>query len=221
MEENPITNPPERSPKTSNEFGVTLILSLFFGLFLCVDLFSDYNPRKLSVPFFLAAWILLLVIHEFAHAAIARAVGWKVSQIVIGSGRRRYGFKVGHTSIEFRSIPLSGFVLPQQTDYIAPRLKHFCIYAAGPGVELLLSAVLVYFVGSESLLQRTSEISIIAVQSLIVAALLGSFINLLPISFSADGKRSMSDGLGMILCWRFPLEPLQDKEVSPSQSSTV
>lgn len=215
MEENPITNPPERSPKTSNELGITLILSLFFGLFLLVDLFSDYNPRKLSVPFFLAAWILLLVIHEFAHAVVAQAVGWKVCQIVIGSGRCRFGFKIRHTLIEFRSIPLSGFVIPQQTDCIAPRLKHFCIYAAGPGVELFLSAVLVYFIGSESLFQRTNEIPIIAAQSLIVAALLGSFINMLPISFSAEGKRSFSDGLGMILCWRFPLEPLEDNEVSP------
>ena len=221
MEENPITNPPERSPKTPNEWRVIVVLSLVFGLFLSIDLFSDYNPRKLSVPFFLAAWILLLVIHEFAHAAIARAMGWKVSLIVIGSGRFRFGFKIGHTLIEFRSIPLSGFVIPQQTDYIAPRLKHFCIYAAGPGVELLISLALVCFIGPESLLQRTSDIPIIATQSLIVAALLGSFINLLPISFSADGKHSWSDGLGMILCWRFPCEPSEDIEVLPPKSSAL
>ncbi|MGB0152643.1 MAG: M50 family metallopeptidase [Verrucomicrobiales bacterium] len=204
MENNPLTNPPERSPNTPNEWGIIVIISLFFGLFIALEVFSDFSPVKLSVPFFLASWILLLVIHEGSHALVAKAMGWHVAQIVIGSGQRRGGFTIARTQIEFRSIPLSGFVIPLQTDNIAPRLKHFCIYAAGPGVELLFAAILGALIGPDTLLQRTGDIPTIAAQSFIMAAFLGSFINLLPFSFVSGGQRSWSDGLGMILCWRLP-----------------
>ena len=130
--------------------------------------------------------------------------GWHVEQIVIGSGKRWGNFTLARTQIEVRSIPLSGFVIPLQTDNIAPRLKHFCIYAAGPGVELLLAAILVAMFGPDTLLQRTGDIPTIAAQSFLIAAFLGSFINLLPFSFVSGGQRSWSDGLGMILCWRLP-----------------
>ena len=207
MENNPLTNPPERSPNTPNEWGIIVIISLFFGLFIALEVFSDFSPAKLSVPFFLTSWVLLLVIHEAGHALVAKAMGWHVAQIVIGSGKRRGGFSLGRTQVEFRSIPLSGFVIPLQTDNIAPRLKHFCIYAAGPGIELLLAAILVALLGPDTQLQRTADISTIAAQSFVIAALLGSFINLLPFSFVSGGQRSWSDGLGMILCWRLPENP--------------
>jgi len=207
MEQNPLTNPPDRSPKTPNEWGIIVIISLFFGLFIAVEILSDFAPAKLSFPFFLSSWVLLLVIHEAGHASVAKALGWHVSKIVIGSGVSRVSFSLGSTRVEFRSIPLSGFVVPLQTDTIAPRLKHFCIYAAGPGIELLLVVILLLALGPETLLQRTDHISTIATQSFIVAALLGALINLVPFSFVSGGKQSWSDGMGMIMCWRLPLHP--------------
>lgn len=134
---NPLDPPPDRPPGTPNEWGVLVILSFFFGLFLLLELAREFEVAKLSVPFFLIAWVFLLVLHEFGHALAARFLGWRVERISIGSGMVRYERSILGMPVEFRTLPLSGFVLPRPVDLTAPRLKQFLIYAAGPGIELL------------------------------------------------------------------------------------
>lgn len=196
--------PPDRSPRNKNERGVLLILGFFFGLFLLMELARDFTPAKWSVPFFLLSYILLLWIHEMGHAIMARLVGWRVSLICIGSGKVRSQGRILGMPIEYRTIPLSGFVRPEPSDLIAPRLKEFLIYSAGPGVELLLVAGIAAALGPDTLLQRTEVIGGIAAQSFCVAALFGALLNLIPLPHQTEQGAAWSDGLGMILCWRLP-----------------
>ena len=207
--------PPDRSPRTKNEKGILTILGFFFALFLSMELARDFTIAKLSVPFFLISYVILLWIHEMGHALMARSVGWRVSLISIGSGKVRGTGRILGMPIEYRTIPLSGFVRPQPTDMIAPRLKEFLIYAAGPGIELLLVAIAVLVLGSDTLLQRSPDVGILAVQSFLVAALFGALMNLIPLPHQTDKGVAWSDGLGMILCWKLPDEWFRDRILQP------
>ena len=197
---------PEKSPQTPTEWGILVILSFFFALFLVVELAQDFSVKKLSVPFFLISWMFLLVLHELGHALMAGFLGWEVRLISIGSGMVRYQRTILGTPVEFRTLPLSGFVQPRPRDLSYPRVKQFLIYAAGPGIELLAIVILMALLGPRQVFQRSSEIGLIAVQSFCIAAFFGAVFNLLPFSHRTKEGAAWSDGLGMILCWKIPDE---------------
>ena len=67
--------PPDRAPQTPNEWGVLVLLSFFFALFIFLELAQDFSVAKLSVPFFLISWVILLILHEFGHALMAKMLG--------------------------------------------------------------------------------------------------------------------------------------------------
>ncbi len=198
--------PPERPPQTKNEWGILVIILFFFLLMLSLDLAEDWTVKKLSVPFFLISWVILLIVHEFGHALMAKALSWKVEKVCIGTGKVVFRKRIFGMPTEFRTIPLSGYASPQPADLIAPQLKQFLIYAAGPGIELVCVALIAWIVGPEKLLTRVDDVGIIATQTFCVAALLGVFINLIPIPHDTENGTAWSDGLGMILCWRLPDE---------------
>ena len=154
--------------------------------------------------------------HEFGHALMARAVGWKVDLISLGFGEVRSRKQILGMPVEFRTFPISGFVLPRPGDLIAPRLKEFLIYAAGPGIELLAVALIALVIGPENLKSTSDSIPMIAVQSFCVAALAGAIMNLIPISFQTGHGLSASDGLGMILCWSRKEESYATRLVRPA-----
>lgn len=196
---------PDRPPANAPEkCTVALFAFLFIALFTA-EIARDFKAVKLSLPFFLISYVLLLVIHEFGHALMARAVGWRVDLISLGFGQIRRKFHFLGMAVEIRTIPLSGFVRPRPLDLISPQLKNFLIYAAGPGIEILLVLVILILLGPSTLIHRSDSIPLIATQSFCLAALFGAFFNLIPLPHrNDDGSRSLSDGLGMILCWTFP-----------------
>lgn len=197
-----LPDSPDRSPQTPNEWGLLVVLSFFFGLFLVLELAQEFRMEKLSVPFFLLSWVVLLVLHEFGHALMARLLGWRVERISIGTGKIRWERLFLGMPVEFRTLPLSGFVLPRPVDLTAPRLKQCLIYAAGPGIELLAVVLLAWLVGTDRLLAASAHPGMIAMQSFCVAAIFGAGFNLIPLSHRTGGGTAWSDGLGMILCWR-------------------
>jgi len=203
--------PPDRAPQTPNEWGVLVIFSFFFALFIFLELAQDFSVAKLSAPFFLISWVILLVLHEFGHALMAKMLGWQILLVSIGHGLVRARIAVLGTPVEFRTLPLSGFVLPRPTDLVAPRLKQFLIYAAGPGIELAAVAVIVALIGPDTLLRRTPEVGLIAAQSFCVAAIFGALFNLIPFPHRTAEGTAWSDGLGMILCWRIPDEEFRKR----------
>lgn len=198
--------PPDRAPQTPNEWGVLVIFSFFFALFIFLELAQDFSVAKLSVPFFLISWVILLVLHEFGHALMAKMLGWQILLVSIGHGLVRARLAVFDTPVEFRTLPLSGFVLPRPGNLVAPRLKQFLIYAAGPGIELVAVAIIVALIGPDEMLRRSPEVRLIAAQSFCVAALFGAIFNLIPFPHQTAEGKAWSDGLGMILCWGIPDE---------------
>ncbi|MEM7697885.1 MAG: site-2 protease family protein [Verrucomicrobiota bacterium] len=199
-----MDEPPDKPPRSKNEWGILIILSFFFCLLLIADLLQDFSPAKWSLPFFLISWVLLLFIHEFAHAAMARWLGWGVDHVCIGAGKLRASCRIFGMRTDFRTIPLSGYMVPIVGDLRWPQGKQSLIYAAGPGSELLLVGLLVSLLGPEAMLSRTEEIWLIAIQAFSVAALLGALLNLIPFSTKGPDGRAMSDGLGILVSWKIP-----------------
>ncbi len=201
---------PERPPRSANEWGVLVILSVFFAFLMTWELARDFSFEKWSVPIFFASWIILLVIHEFGHAIMALLVGWRVRRICIGSGKRFYVKNwIRNIPIEIRAIPLSGYVLPQPTSMQGVRWKSFLIYAAGPGIEILIVLALLAIFGSDRLLSPPEDFIILSTQTFCVAAVFGSLINLIPFPHQTDKGEAWTDGLGMIMCWQVPDEIYQ------------
>ncbi len=133
---------------------------------------------------------------------MARALGWRVDLVSLGFGQIRRKLHILGMAVEIRTIPLSGFVRPRPLDLISPRFKNFLIYAAGPGIEILIVLMIALLLGPSNLLQRSASIPLVATQSFCLAALFGAILNLIPLPHrNDDGSQSWSDGLGMVLCW--------------------
>ena len=185
---------PKRPLSSGERLTVAVLLSAFAGL-IVADLLSGYSPVKWSVLFVLVAWIPLLAVHELGHALAARSVGWTVHRVVLGMGKTFLRFRVGKTRVALKRIPLEGFVVPVPTDLRWARLKNAWIYAAGPGMEILVLLGCVLLAGYPDILQRSLALPMIAYQSVCVAVCLGLVFNLIP-HRAADG--TANDGLGMI-----------------------
>lgn len=186
--------PAEKRAMTRSERWFSIGIGAFFLLMMSFAFFEDYSPRKLSIPFLILFWIPMLVLHELGHAFMAKALGWRVREIVIGFGRDLWQWQIGETRIKIKLAPVEGYVLPAPTQPGNLRLKSMLVYAAGPGAELLLLAVLISVFGWNTVFNNSDEIPLIALQSLAVAILLGAGFNLLP--FRTEG--AVSDGLGIL-----------------------
>ncbi len=202
---------PDRGPETPNEWGVMVIIALTFAVLIGLELAKDFTVAKLSVPFFLISWVILLVVHEFGHALAAKFLGWHVDLVCIGTGKVRFRRRIFGMPVEFRSIPISGFAQPRPADLISPQLKQCVIYAAGPGIELLLVAVIAALVGPNAMLHRSQEVWIVALQSFCVAAVFGAGFNLIPFPHQTRNGVAWSDGLGIIMSWKIPTSEFEKR----------
>jgi membrane-associated protease RseP (regulator of RpoE activity) len=181
-----------------------LFLVVLLGLF-AAEVFSNYQPVKLSAFLIVAFWIPLLVLHEAGHAVVAWLLGWRVGRIVIGMGKPISRFPLGRTRVEIRIAPVEGFVTPVPLNLKRIRVKSALIYFAGPGSELLVLLVVVLLLGPATLLTRTDHLGIIACQSLCLAILVSVFINLVPHSAQTEGGHwTANDGLGIIRSFLLP-----------------
>lgn len=189
---------PER-PTTPGERRVLVVLALVFGGLMAAELLSGSDaPLKLSAAFMLLFWGPLIAVHELGHALMARAVGFEVSEVVVGYGRDVWRLRWGGTRITFKTLPVQGHIRAGATRPLPlTGVRHALVFLAGPGIELLLVGFIAAFIGSEELLQRPQahETGLIAWQALALAATLGAVLNLIP--FSIGGR--MSDGLGFLL----------------------
>lgn len=138
---------PQRGPETPGEKLLVRLLGMAIACFLLVELAQDFSPVKLSVLFFFLSWCPLLLLHELGHALMAAGLGWSVEQIVIGMGEPIQRFKLGSVAVEWRMLPIEGFVRCRPRDLRWPRLKHALVYFAGPGIELLLATAMLWVLG--------------------------------------------------------------------------
>lgn len=193
--------------------------ALSFGLVLLglvlAELASDGDPRKLSVLFIVLSWYPLLAIHEFGHAFVAAALGWRVHEIVLGVGPQVAVLRLLGAPLRVRLIPAGGYVVPSPRTLEGARARSAAIYAAGPAAELLAAGLLVLAWGPAEVLAPTTSAAVIAVQSFGVAAVLGAAMNLWPTSFAGGA----SDGLGIFYSLGAPEEHFRYRMVQPHLAS--
>ncbi len=109
---------------------------------------------------------LLVVFHEFGHFLVARAFGVRIFTFAIGFGPKLWGRKFGETEFSLRIIPLGGYVkmagmgenliegkqegdTPEEQRFDRkPIWQRSLIVTAGPGMNLVLSVLLVFLVFS-------------------------------------------------------------------------
>ena len=188
---------PENDSKAESKSDKLILygFTLLFGGLIVAEILTAFSVAKLGVFFFLGAVIGLTVLHEFGHAWMARAFGWRVYEIVIGIGPVIKTWRWHTARVELKMWPLGGYVLPVPPDARPRRLAQFFIYFAGPGIELALVGALALVFGVDTLLSRSDAVVVIAAQSVCAAAIWGAVTNLFPMT-TVDG--AVTDGLGML-----------------------
>jgi hypothetical protein len=208
--------PPEREAEGWERWFTTIVLAMFLGL-IAAEILRDFKPEKLSAIFIPLFWMPLVALHEAGHAIVARFCGWEVERLVVGYGKLMRRFSIGRTRVELRQFPIEGFVLPFPKNLSSPRIKQTLIYAAGPGIELLLVLAIYLVFGGDVLLSPSSNIGVIALQSLCVSALMGVIINLVPHWTTSGGGKSWSDGMGVLMSHKLPDRYFEEMAKRPSK----
>ena len=196
----------DREPMSSAELRVYVawVILLLAGMiaFVCID----YEPGKLAWLLFVVFWIVQLPVHEAGHALMAHGLGWRVKEVVIGMGRTVARFELGGVPVEIRQAPTMGYVLPRPATMEHFRRNNALIYLAGPGIELLILAVLLAAVGPTELFAESVEPLMIAAKMLAVAILVSTFFNLWPHEMPVGGRFVPNDGLGILWSLTKPLD---------------
>jgi tetratricopeptide (TPR) repeat protein len=84
--------------------------------------------------------VLTIIPHELGHVFAARALGWRVHQVVIGVGKPLFKRRVWGILFDIRTLPVAGGTLLVPNDMRAYRLKKFLVILAGPAVNAGLIA---------------------------------------------------------------------------------
>jgi len=189
----------DKKPSTTGEnLLVYGLIAVFLGLML-LEIFSNYEPRKLAALFFLLWWLPLVLVHEFGHAVVANALGWQIQRTVIGFGRVVYQGQLFKAPLELRLIPIEGFVQFNPVYGRGMRYKHALTYFAGPGIELLVAASIIGLMGWDNFFLIEDDYWKLAFQALAYAALAGAIINLIPMGVVTRDGETPNDGLGILV----------------------
>jgi regulator of sigma E protease len=109
----------------------------------------------------LAGFCALIILHEFGHFAVAKAVGMRVERFALFFPPLLFKVRRGETEYGIGAIPLGGYVKisgmnPQEIDSLDPAVRHRAYYLqapwkrvavilAGPAVNVIL-AFLIFWV---------------------------------------------------------------------------
>lgn len=197
----------EERPLSRGERWTYVIFFVLLVGMLAAETFTNYQPVKLSILFFVLTWFPLLAIHELGHAAAARLCGWRVRKISLGMGRVVRRYAVGNTELVLRVIPIEGYVVPVPRDTRHVRFKSAFIYFAGCGMELLVLLAFALVIGPRTLVTRTDSIPIILIQTFGAAIALSLVSNLIPRSSQkrVGDEWTANDGLGIIRSFTKPI----------------
>jgi len=149
-------------------------------------------------------WILnfLLVIpHEFCHAAATRLLGGKVFAIHLGLGPTVRETRIGKVTLSVNRYPLSGLCLAGFTAQTSLRARLFLSVAAGPAFNAVLLLLLIPAFDFEQLLQSYAFVEV-----LVIANAIQILTNLLPRAYNLGGVVVPSDGLQLLRILRGKLD---------------
>ncbi|MBQ0083309.1 MAG: site-2 protease family protein [Clostridiales bacterium] len=99
-----------------------------------------------------AAFLALIIIHEFGHFIAAKAMGVRVNEFAVGFGPKLFSRKKGETEYKINLIPLGGYCAMEGENEASEDGRAFCnkkpwqrliIVAAGAVFNLILGVVLV------------------------------------------------------------------------------
>lgn len=189
---------PDRAPRGNERWMLLGAFGIALGALVAIVV-EDYEPVKLAPVFMLLSWFPLIALHELGHAAVARLVGWRVDAIVIGFGVEALRFRLLGVPCTLKAYPLGGYVVPGPRSTAGIRLRSALVYAAGPGVELLLVGAIALALGPDALLSRSDAIGTIALQAVAIAALIGAATNLVPRRVQTERGESYTDGMGILV----------------------
>jgi len=106
-------------------------------------LISERAARQRSIGVQMLVFYLSLVlavpVHEGAHALCARALGFTVTQVDIGSGRVVFKRKLAGTTVVVRAVPLGGMTRWKGGAASVTPAKRAAVAFAGPLSNLLLA----------------------------------------------------------------------------------
>lgn len=122
-------------------YGVALFLILFniFGLWLLTGRPGQTGLDLLLMLFFS---LLLLVLHELSHAAMAWLLGGRIFGIHLGVGKLLLQRWLGNFYLGVSLLPASGLCFAGFPPISWPRLRYGLMVAAGPLFHLLLLLLL-------------------------------------------------------------------------------
>ena len=85
---------------------------------------------------------LALVLHELGHYITARLCGISVDGFSIGFGPIIWHKKIAGTDWKIKLMPLGGAnEIEEEALMILPAWKRICVFAAGPGINLILAII--------------------------------------------------------------------------------
>ncbi|MEL7450217.1 MAG: M50 family metallopeptidase [Pseudomonadota bacterium] len=195
---------PPKKELSPTERVILGIVAAAFAALIGAEVLSNYTPAKMGIVFMFASFPPLLVLHELGHAVMARLLGWRVDGIYLGYGRPVTRFIIFGMLVEVRRLPVEGFVRVTPGNLVQPQLKSALIYLAGPGIELLLAAVVFSATGSPSLAGPDTSLWTIALQSMAITAVLSAIMNLIPHTAETENGKAASDGLGFLASFSTP-----------------
>lgn len=129
----------------------------------------------IAILAFLAALMVLIIVHEFGHFWVAKKLGIKVLRFSVGFGKIIKSFKRGETEYTLCALPFGGFVkmLDENEGEVADAeksrafnrqnvYKRFLVVAAGPAANFIfaiLAYAIIFYVGSYDIRPIIGEIT--------------------------------------------------------------
>jgi regulator of sigma E protease len=100
-------------------------------------------------------FLIVILVHEFGHFAVAKLVGIRVNEFSIGMGPKIIQKKKGETDYTLRLLPIGGYVKMEGEDEVSndprsfnkvPALSRIAVVAAGAIMNFILAIILLSIV---------------------------------------------------------------------------
>jgi Zn-dependent protease len=149
---------------------------------------ANMGTRLAVFIFILAAWVVSLSLHEFAHAYLAWRFGDREVEArgYLTLNPVRYAHPVLSILLPVLFIAIGGIGLPGGAVWLHPDrfrtgLQRTLVAVAGPLVNLVLAAVLIVLAGSNMTMPGRHALFWLALSGLGLLQLMAAVLNLLPI----------------------------------------